>query len=212
MHADAHRAKPSSLLYYCGQLVSERERAGKRKNVERRTEREREMNLLWLLRWTQLFNAALLFSRSPLSTPPVPLHYPLLFIPLPSPLLICVQTYYITKIMRPIQGMTEIEKDRPSTKKVKARLWREGERLRKSKRNKRGRRAEEWKRERQIEKKERLNRWIWFIYNEISFRLHGGMCSIQPFCCYRQIYPFNILKISVRRYMSTIRVLNRCSY
>lgn len=37
----------------------------------------------------------------------------------------------------------------------------------------------------------------------------GGMCSIQSFCRYRHIYPFNILKIRGRRCMWNIRVLGK---
>lgn len=55
----SHGAKPSSLLYYCGQLVSEGEQEGKE-----RTQRGRDEFVVTVWR-TQLFNAALLFHHSP---------------------------------------------------------------------------------------------------------------------------------------------------
>lgn len=55
----SHDAKPSSLLYYCGQLVSEGEQEG-----EEKTQRGRDEFVVTVWR-TQLFNGALLFHHSP---------------------------------------------------------------------------------------------------------------------------------------------------
>lgn len=58
--------------------------------------------------------------------------------------------------------------------------------------------------------KKRLNRWIWFIYNEISLRLYGAVCSIQPFsAATARFQPLNIPEMGARRCASIIRVLRR---
>lgn len=168
------------------------------------------MNLLWLLWWTQLFNAALSFF-SPFSSSGFSFYLSLSAIrrfflfpntPLHSSLLICVESYYITKIMRPIPGN---DRNWERQTRLKKKKWREGKppEREESRRGWWGRRGMERGCETD-RKKERLNRWIWFIYNEISLTLHRGMCSVWPFCCNRHIYPFNILKISASRYMSNI--------
>lgn len=89
-----HRAEPSFLLYYRGQLVSKWKYGKERKNGE-----EKEMNSLWLLWWTQLFNTALLFFNALLFSPFVSFTFLFVF---PLFFLVHVCAYYITPTSKPI--------------------------------------------------------------------------------------------------------------
>lgn len=166
-----HRAEPSSLLYYWGQLVSKWEYCKRRKEWE-----EGEMNLLWLLWWTQLFNTAPFLCSSPLSRWILPTaHSFLLFLPLLS----CVCTDYISPTGKLIHRMTDMKKVR-SSKMVMERISKEMDRRKKWKRKliEMGKKSKEMKKAPKGWKKKRLNRLIWFIYNEIRLSQYWGMCSI----------------------------------
>lgn len=196
-HTNTHihacrRTEPSQVLYrVTGASLEQWERGEERAGGE--------MNLLWLLRWTQLFNTTLLFPSSSallLSTIfCLFLWSPFFFYTTILPPRLCVYLlYYPDTDTDPGQWQKLRKTGRGKKDNVNERAVLE---------------LGKWGGKKEMERDEliegkRLNRWIWFIYNEISLRLYRGMCSIQPFCCYRQISPFNILKISGRRYTPTV--------